>query len=83
MDANGVRVETIQNEESCNDTNYAWNNAFMHFDNVIHSYYSLLEVSTFKGWISIINDAVDSRVSLFFIVDIIDQHYQKLDKPTS
>lgn len=40
----------------------------MNFDNVIDSYYSLLEVSTFKGWIGIISDAVDSRVSSIILI---------------
>ncbi|KAJ6641281.1 Sodium channel protein PaFPC1 [Pseudolycoriella hygida] len=60
VDSNGARVESVANRSMCDDDDM-WVNSFMNFDDVIQSYYSLLQVSTFKGWISIINDAVDSR----------------------
>lgn len=37
-------------------------NSHMNFDNVVHAYFSLLQVASFKGWIQIIQDATDSRV---------------------
>lgn len=33
----------------------------MNFDHVGKAYLSLFQVATFKGWIDIMNDAVDSR----------------------
>lgn len=65
MDDDNARVETVDDREQCEKvTGIHWKNAFMHFDDVFDSYYSLLEVSSFKGWIQIINNAVDSTVSL-------------------
>lgn len=45
------------------NTNYEWTNSPVNFDNVIEAYLSLLQVATFKGWIRLIQDAVNSRVS--------------------
>lgn len=42
---------------------FEWENSPVNFDNVINAFLSLLQVATFKGWIGIIGDAVDSRVS--------------------
>lgn len=33
----------------------------MNFDHVGKAYLSLFQVATFKGWIDIMNDAIDSR----------------------
>lgn len=66
-DSNFTRVETIDNRRECVDGNLNWINSFMNFDDVIQSYYSLFEVSTFKGWLQIINGAVNSRVSFLTI----------------
>lgn len=51
---------------------YGWANGPVNFDNVIEAYLSLLQVATFKGWIRLIEDAVDSRVSLFPLIHISD-----------
>lgn len=40
-----------------------WIGSPVNFDNVINGFISLLQVATFKGWVGIIGDAVDSRVS--------------------
>ncbi|KAG4067544.1 hypothetical protein HA402_005316 [Bradysia odoriphaga] len=59
VDENGIRVESVVNRTECNEP-YLWENAFMNFNDVFDSYYSLLQVSSFKGWIQIISNAVDS-----------------------
>lgn len=60
-----LSAEKVSDREVCSNTNnYEWTNKPVNFDNVIEAYLSLLQVATFKGWISIIHDAVDSRVSL-------------------
>lgn len=51
---------------TCIDKHYEWTNSPVNFDNVIEAYLSLLQVATFKGWIGLIQDAVDSRVSFDF-----------------
>lgn len=38
-----------------------WINSPISFDNVGFAYLSLFQVATFKGWIAIMSDAVDSR----------------------
>lgn len=38
-----------------------WINSPIHFDNVPMAYLSLFQVATFKGWLAIMNDAIDSR----------------------
>ncbi len=72
IDDNGMVVESV-NISTCYElgetygVNNDWTQASsMNFNDVIDSYYSLLQVSTFKGWIAIISDAVDSTVSSFF-----------------
>lgn len=68
VDLDGSRMESMNNLSLCEQDNYGqktriWQNAFMNFDNVIDAFLTLFEVSTFKGWIGVIDDAVDSRVS--------------------
>ena len=51
----------------CNNLTYAeWVNAPANFDNVGMAYLSLLQVATWKGWIDVMNDAIDS----------VDLHHQ-------
>lgn len=56
-------VDVVSNREACTADKGEWGNTTMNFDNVIEAYASLLEVATFKGWIRIIQGAVDSQVS--------------------
>ena len=47
--------------------NVTWMNALINFDNVGNAYLALFQVATFKGWIDIMNDAIDNMgVSRFF-----------------
>ncbi|XP_076866362.1 sodium channel protein type 4 subunit alpha B isoform X2 [Brachyhypopomus gauderio] len=61
-------VHLINNQSDClsliqTDTNseIRWKNMKVNFDNVGMGYLSLLQVSTFKGWMEIMYAAVDSR----------------------
>ena len=37
-----------------------WVNSLVNFDSVLAAYVSLFQVATFKGWIDVMADAVDS-----------------------
>ena len=52
----------MPNVEAClSENNTQWVNSRITFDHVGHAYISLFQVATFKGWIPIMNDAIDSR----------------------
>nr|QRG33296.1 paralytic [Schistocerca americana] len=53
--------EIIPDKNSCLAENYTWVNSPMNFDHVGKAYLCLFQVATFKGWIQIMNDAIDSR----------------------
>ncbi|KAG6444901.1 hypothetical protein O3G_MSEX003637 [Manduca sexta] len=53
--------EFIPDRNACVSENYLWENSPMNFDHIGNAYLSLFQVSTFKGWIQIMNDAIDSR----------------------
>eukprot|EP00095_Tigriopus_kingsejongensis_P003327 snap_masked-scaffold524_size146631-processed-gene-0.4 protein:Tk03327 transcript:snap_masked-scaffold524_size146631-processed-gene-0.4-mRNA-1 annotation:"sodium channel protein para" len=60
----GLRVsaEIVPNVQAClSENNTQWVNSPITFDHVGHAYIALLQVATFKGWIPIMNDAIDSR----------------------
>ena len=54
-------AEVIPNKAVCQEHNLTWENSGMTFDHVGRAYLSLFEVAIFKGWITIMYDAVDSR----------------------
>ncbi|XP_075340375.1 sodium channel protein type 2 subunit alpha-like [Odontesthes bonariensis] len=57
-------ISVINNKSDClamNDTQFYWTTVKVNFDNVGLGYLSLLQVATFKGWMEIMNAAVDSR----------------------
>ncbi|KAM8721651.1 hypothetical protein ACLKA7_007518 [Drosophila subpalustris] len=62
-DTNGTKLshEIIPNRNACESENYTWVNSAMNFDHVGNAYLCLFQVATFKGWIQIMNDAIDSR----------------------
>lgn len=60
-----LAAEIVPNVQSCFDQNYTLVNSLMNFDDVLSAYSSLFQIATFKGWMSIIGDAVDSRVSIY------------------
>ncbi|XP_058055247.1 sodium channel protein para isoform X6 [Anopheles bellator] len=53
--------EIIPDVNACKAENYTWENSPMNFDHVGKAYLCLFQVATFKGWIQIMNDAIDSR----------------------
>ncbi|XP_055854968.1 sodium channel protein para isoform X29 [Episyrphus balteatus] len=56
-----ISHEIIPNRNACENENYTWENSAMNFDHVGNAYLCLFQVATFKGWIQIMNDAIDSR----------------------
>ncbi|XP_014251562.1 sodium channel protein para isoform X9 [Cimex lectularius] len=62
-DLNGsvLSHEIIPDKNVCEAENYTWLNSPMNFDHVGKAYLCLFQVATFKGWIPIMNDAIDSR----------------------
>ncbi|XP_039291754.1 sodium channel protein para isoform X2 [Nilaparvata lugens] len=63
VDTNGTTLshEIIPDRNVCIAENYTWENSPMNFDHVGKAYLCLFQVATFKGWIQIMNDAIDSR----------------------
>lgn len=63
MDQNGTTLphEIIPDVNACIAENLSWDNSPMNFDHVGKAYLCLFQVATFKGWIQIMNDAIDSR----------------------
>ncbi len=51
----------IDNVTQCLEANQTWQESGMNFDHVGKAYLVLFQVSTFKGWMPIMYDAVDSR----------------------
>uniref|UniRef100_A0A8C6QVI4 Sodium channel protein n=1 Tax=Nannospalax galili TaxID=1026970 RepID=A0A8C6QVI4_NANGA len=57
----------ISNKNQCEFSNYSWKTPSVNFDNVGNAYLALLQVATYKGWLEIMNAAVDStEVTLIF-----------------
>ncbi|KAF2902697.1 hypothetical protein ILUMI_03476 [Ignelater luminosus] len=56
-----LSYEIIPDRNACAAENYTWENSRMNFDHVGKAYLCLFQVATFKGWIEIMNDAIDSR----------------------
>lgn len=51
----------IPDEMACHDNNLTWVNSWVNFDDVGRAYLALFQIATFKGWVPIMYDAVDSR----------------------
>ncbi|XP_042204475.1 sodium channel protein para-like isoform X10 [Homarus americanus] len=62
IDDDGLRVnaEEVPNKDKCIADNLTWENSEVHFDHVGMAYLALFQVATWKGWIQIMNDAIDS-----------------------
>ncbi|XP_015109194.1 sodium channel protein para isoform X1 [Diachasma alloeum] len=61
MNKTTLSHEIIPDRNACIAENYTWENSPMNFDHVGKAYLCLFQVATFKGWIQIMNDAIDSR----------------------
>ncbi|KAF8791824.1 Sodium channel protein para like protein [Argiope bruennichi] len=55
-----VNVSVAANKSMCLEKNLTWFNPKINFDNVLNAYLALFQVATFKGWIDIMNAAIDS-----------------------
>lgn len=79
VDENQQRIYSVDSRNTCIDKRYEWTsgNASVNFDNVIEAYLSLLQVATFKGWIQVIENAVDSRVSRFPLIHFSTFHHRQ------
>lgn len=57
-----VSAEIVPDVQTClSENNTEWVNSAITFDHVGHAYISLFQVATFKGWLEIMYDAIDSR----------------------
>ncbi|ESN95163.1 hypothetical protein HELRODRAFT_141205, partial [Helobdella robusta] len=59
-----LNVSIVANESQCLELsyyNYSWVNPNINFDHVLVAYLALFQVATFKGWVDIMNKAVDSK----------------------
>nr|AIW80051.1 voltage-gated sodium channel Nav1.9 variant a [Mus musculus] len=54
-------ASNVPNQSQCLVSNYTWKVPNVNFDNVGNAYLALLQVATYKGWLDIMNAAVDSR----------------------
>nr|XP_042895936.1 sodium channel protein para [Parasteatoda tepidariorum] len=55
-----VNITIAANKTECQAQNMSWTNPKINFDNVLNAYLALFQVATFKGWIDIMNSAIDS-----------------------
>ncbi len=63
MDSEGnvLDAKVVPNVTVClSNDGYSWVNSDMTFDHVLIGYLCLFQVATFKGWMPIMYDAVDS-----------------------
>ena len=64
--------KTVCYEEEAKGAPARWVNSWVTFDNVMMAYLALLQIATWKGWIDIMNDAIDT-------VDIGDQPHKEVN----
>jgi hypothetical protein len=57
----------IPDRDACLVGNHSWVNSGINFDHVGAAYIALFQVATFKGWMGILQDSVDSREVKSFI----------------
>ncbi|GFT37955.1 sodium channel protein para [Nephila pilipes] len=55
-----VNASIAANKTICLEKNLTWSTPKINFDNVLNAYLALFQVATFKGWIDIMNAAIDS-----------------------
>ncbi|OXA50295.1 Sodium channel protein para [Folsomia candida] len=61
LDGTRPDYRIIRDKKECLHNNMSWENSVMNFDHVGKAYLCLFQVATFKGWIQVMNDAIDSR----------------------
>ncbi|RXG73582.1 Sodium channel protein para [Armadillidium vulgare] len=52
-------AEIVPDKDTCLHLNHSWENSEIHFDHVGMAYLALFQIATWKGWITIMNDAID------------------------
>ncbi|KAG1669527.1 Sodium channel protein para [Nymphon striatum] len=87
IDGEGVKVNHtyVPNKEVCVKYNLTWHNPKINFDNVINAYLALFQVATFKGWMEIMKNAIDSRTDAggsleMFMTDDQKKYYSAMKK---
>ncbi|XP_078316452.1 sodium channel protein para-like isoform X16 [Crassostrea virginica] len=60
-DGNKLSPNITANRTECEAKGYEWINSKVNFDNVLMAYLALFQVATYKGWIDVMNDAIDSK----------------------
>ena len=53
--------DLVPDRDTCLALGLTWQNEDINFDHVGHAYLALFEVAIFKGWITVMYDATDSR----------------------
>jgi hypothetical protein len=61
FEGNQLEASVVDDEQACIAGNYSWENSGINFDHVGNAYISLFQVATFKGWMPIMKDSIDSR----------------------
>ncbi|XP_022248143.1 sodium channel protein para-like isoform X2 [Limulus polyphemus] len=61
-DGKRLNASFVPNKQACEAKNMIWDNPLINFDNVLNGYLALFQVATFKGWIAIMNSAIDSKL---------------------
>ncbi|KAK3093193.1 hypothetical protein FSP39_012483 [Pinctada imbricata] len=62
-DGNTVLPDEVANKSDClslEPQGYEWKNSMINFDNSLIGFLALFQVATYKGWIEIMNDAIDT-----------------------
>nr|AAQ84279.2 voltage-gated sodium channel protein [Mesobuthus martensii] len=60
-DGNRFNSSTVPNKSVCCLNNFTWENPKINSDNVLNAYLALFQVATFKGWIDIMSNAIDTK----------------------
>ncbi|XP_055878721.1 sodium channel protein type 4 subunit alpha B-like isoform X2 [Biomphalaria glabrata] len=60
-ETNKCSPDDVPNRTVCENLGLNWTNAQINFDNVIAAYLALFQVATYKGWVDIMNNAIDAR----------------------
>ncbi|XP_076324997.1 sodium channel protein para-like isoform X5 [Tachypleus tridentatus] len=63
IDHEGNRLNSsyVPNKQACSAKNFTWDNPMINFDNVLNGYLALFQIATFKGWLPIMDSAIDSK----------------------
>ncbi|CAI2381758.1 unnamed protein product [Moneuplotes crassus] len=54
-------LQTIETKQDCIDQGGSWKNYHVNFDNTINAMFTLFQMTTTEGWMSVMNRGVDTR----------------------